>query len=146
MVFVPPDFYLDAAFQSLSAAEKDKAKTLYDKALTGYTFVTTRSLGDQPGGNSPRYLSSWRTLPEGSFIPQQKFALNTTLWNIETNTPSGGRQLAFQIRGFNRTTPQERVPFPAVDTPPYTTSMKEPYVPLPYIAFQLHGPAHLASG
>jgi len=134
MVFVPPDFYLDPAFQSLPAAEKDKGKLLYDKPLMGYTFVTTRSLGDQPGRNTPRYLSSWRTLPEGAFIPQQKFALNTTLWNIQTNTPGGGTQLAFQINGFSRT---KDVPFPAADTPRF--SPKQPYAQLPYIAFNYMG-------
>src|SRR5262245_17288902 len=33
---------------------------LLDKQLTGYALVSLRSVGDQPGQKSPRFLSRWR--------------------------------------------------------------------------------------
>jgi prepilin-type N-terminal cleavage/methylation domain-containing protein len=49
------------------------ASNICDKQLTGYAFVSLRSVGDQPGQGQCRYLSSWQTLPDGAFIAQQKF-------------------------------------------------------------------------
>jgi prepilin-type N-terminal cleavage/methylation domain-containing protein len=134
MVFVPPHFQADPAFVSLPPAEKEKARPLFDKPLTSYTFVALRSLGDQPGRPTQRYLSSWRTLPEGSFIPVEKYFDNTQSYWIYTNAPGGGRVPAFQIFGFNRTA---SVPFPTAEAPP--ASGKQPYVTLPYIAFDYTG-------
>ena len=55
---------------------------LLDKQLTGYAYVSLRSVGDQPGVNSARYLSSWKTLPKGAFIPLQKFSTGFMMTNI----------------------------------------------------------------
>src|SRR6185295_5821784 len=82
MVFVPTNFF-DAAgpYSRLpitttagNASERDKADKLLDKQLIAYNYVSLRSLGEQPGVITPRYLSSWKTLPEGAFISLQKFA------------------------------------------------------------------------
>jgi len=45
-----------------------------------------RSIGDQPGRSSPRYLTQWRTLPEGVFFSTNKFdstknSLNTSIYS-----------------------------------------------------------------
>ena len=77
MVFVPRDFWTnrpyghhnnEIAFQNLSVAERETARTLVDKQAAAYTFITLRSVGDQPGRGTTNYLSSWRTLPEGTCI------------------------------------------------------------------------------
>src|ERR1017187_5937148 len=56
MVFVPPNFWNDISgtwpntwWSSLTAAQQTAATNLCDKQLTGYTFVSLRSAGDQPG-------------------------------------------------------------------------------------------------
>ena len=54
MVFVPPNFWASPAYTSLTPQEKQKAATLSDKQLTSYAFVSTRSIGDQPGRPTPR--------------------------------------------------------------------------------------------
>src|SRR5688572_23019639 len=36
--------------------------------FTSYALFTRRSLGDQPGADRPRYITDWRTLPQGTFI------------------------------------------------------------------------------
>src|SRR5262249_36809741 len=73
MVFVNTNFWNDTRYSTLSATELSKATNLFDKQLTGFNFVVLRTVGDQPGRQTPRYLSQWRTLAEGAYIPQEKF-------------------------------------------------------------------------
>jgi prepilin-type N-terminal cleavage/methylation domain-containing protein len=79
MVFVPANFWLPPVTSSstwtntLSPAGLTAAVNLSDKQLTGYTFVSLRSVGDQPGRGAANYLAPWQNLPDGTFIAQQKF-------------------------------------------------------------------------
>jgi prepilin-type N-terminal cleavage/methylation domain-containing protein len=68
MVFLTTNFWT-----SVPAAQMNDVQPLLDKQLVGYAYVTLRSVGDQPGRNTTNYLSSWKTLPQGAFIPLQKF-------------------------------------------------------------------------
>jgi prepilin-type N-terminal cleavage/methylation domain-containing protein len=120
-------------------AEVSKAKRVWDKQLLGYTFVTLRSLGDQPGQPSKRYLSAWRTLPEGTYIAPQKFIPHNQSTFLYTNDSNGNKVLAYQIFGFNRT---NSVPFPSEETAAANTANQ--YIDLPYIAFNYLG--QLTSG
>jgi prepilin-type N-terminal cleavage/methylation domain-containing protein len=135
MVFVPPGFWNDQAYHGLPKPEQLKGNKLVDKQYTTYTFVTLRSIGDQPGANTPRYLAPWRSLPEGVYIMTNKFDIDQTkLLNIYTNDLSGNRVLAYSVRSFNTT---NAVPFPSVDAPIYLP--RRPYPFLPYIAFDFQG-------
>ena len=128
MIFCPATFWT-----SLGATERALQATtnLFDKQLNAYTFVTLRSLGDQPGRSSVRYLSAWRELPEGAFIAQWKFnPRNTALRVID---PSDNTRF-FDVKGFALT---NTVPFPTEKSP-------AGYVQLPYIAFNHLG--QLVSG
>ena len=49
------------------------APAFANKQFTSYAYVTLRTPSDQPGRPTLHYLSSWKTLPEGSFICSQKF-------------------------------------------------------------------------
>jgi prepilin-type N-terminal cleavage/methylation domain-containing protein len=117
MVFLPANFWNDtsyagnaAVYASLSATNKDLITKLYDKQLNSYTFVSLRSVGDQPGRPTPRYLAPWRTLPDGNYIAPWKFsARNTT----RTITDAGSGRI-FTIRGFTAT---NNIPFPSSDAP-----------------------------
>ena len=135
MVFVPTNFWLDTATSSWTAEDRRKATNLFDKQLIGYNFVSLRSLGDQPGRPTARYLSSWRTLPDGAFISLEKYlspnSLTTPVLTIKTSTPP---VLAFNVLAFNKT---NNIPFPSENTPP--ASVAKPYVTLPYIAFNYMG-------
>ena len=137
MVFVPTNFWsIDPAYNVLPQRERDKAAKLLDKQLIGYNFVSLRSLGDQPGRPTIRYLDAWKTLPEGAFITFQKFALANNAWfPIYTNDAAGNPVLGFQVYGFDRTA---RVPFPSETAPMYNPN-KQPYVVMPYIAFDYLG-------
>jgi hypothetical protein len=95
---------------------------LCDKQLTGYTFVSLRSVGDQPGQGQPHYLAPWQTLPDGTFIAFQKFYTTNTIVD-----PISGA--SYPISEFNYT---NNFPFP---TETATTNS----VWLPWIAFNYLG-------
>ena len=144
MVFVPTNFFNDPVYASTSAngtmsrADLAQATNLFDKQAVGYNFVSLRSMGDQPGRPTVRYLSSWKSLPDGGFIYPAKFQpylQNNPVLNIYTNPGV----LAFRVFGFTRT---NGIPFPMENTARYSPA--NPYTTLPYIAFDYMG--RLASG
>jgi hypothetical protein len=93
-----------------------------------------RSLGDQPGAPTPRYLSSWRTLPEGTFIPLFKFNNRTLQPTQVPNPPNPITDEYYLVEGFRRT---NNIPFPSEDVVRYPSVTD--FVPLPYIAFNYLG-------
>jgi len=125
MVFLSTNFWI-----SVPAAQTTNVQPLLDKQLVGYAYVCLRSVGDQPGVQYPRYLSSWKTLPQGAFIPLAKFWPGLTLTNT---TLSPGNPLF--IPPFSTA---NNIPFPTENSP------VNPLVTLPYIAF--NGTGQLVSG
>jgi type II secretory pathway pseudopilin PulG len=140
MVFLSTNFWTDPSYgvNWTNSSDKTAATGLLDKQLLSYAYVCLRSVGDQPGVHHPRYLSSWRTLPQGAYISLDKFtpasSVSAPVLKIFTNS-----SLAYQVFGFNYTT---AVPFPSETTPP--ASPARPYIALPYIAFD--GMGQLVSG
>src|SRR5665213_1048062 len=130
MIFVKTNFWMAPNYPNswsssplMTPAEKTVATNLCDKQLTGYTFVSLRSAGDQPGRITVRYLAPWENLPAGTFIAAQKF-----------QPPSSppfyilGYGSTVAIYGFNIT---NDIPFPTEDSPKLPN--------LPYIAFNYLG-------
>jgi prepilin-type N-terminal cleavage/methylation domain-containing protein len=67
VVFVPR---LPAAGNpALSPGDQALRQQLVAGAFTTYALYVARVPGDQPGQGTKRYLTKWRTLPEGTFIP-----------------------------------------------------------------------------
>ncbi|HLP77803.1 MAG TPA: type II secretion system protein [Candidatus Paceibacterota bacterium] len=128
MVFLTTNFWqtLDWSPSKISPAEKVAVTNLSDKQLTGYAFVSFRSVGDQPGQRTFRYLSSWHVLPESIFIPEYKFLFrDVNVPNpVITDTAKGA---TYKVYGFDRI----NVPFPN------ETSGQS--VSLPCIAFDYQG-------
>ena len=134
MVFVKTNFWLAPTFPNLwwdrlTSPQQTAATNLCDKQLTGYTFVSLRSVGDQPGRGTPRYLAAaWHNLPDGTFIASQKFQAS----NSPPFTP-------FYISAFDPNRPIygfsviNNVPFPTEDSPPSSILY------LPFIAFNYLG-------
>jgi prepilin-type N-terminal cleavage/methylation domain-containing protein len=134
MVFCPTNFWMVGGFQSpwwknLTPAQQTAATNLSDKQLTGYTFVSLRSAGDQPGQGTAHYIAPWQNLPAGTFIAQQKFFLSpANSFNISAyNTNNDPNKL---IYGFNVT---NTFPFPTETSRPNNNNF------LPYIAFNYLG-------
>lgn len=150
MVFVPTYFWLTSGNQNwLANATYDQqvaATNLLDKQFTGYNFVSLRSVGDQPGQGFSRYLSEWRSLPDGAFIATNKF--NTAYWpyyNYSQSNPyySGynsytindyAAAAAYPINSFSYT---NLFPFPTETNFNYYGGIKTPA--LPFIAFNYLG-------
>jgi prepilin-type N-terminal cleavage/methylation domain-containing protein len=150
MIFVPTSFWTDPlsisgenAYAALTPTEQYKAAQLYDKQLIAYNYVTLHSLGDQPGTSTPRYLSPWRTLPQGAFIPLLKISNPSVPATAQRQVPSLifytnnaailKVQPAFTNYPFCTT---NNIPFPSEYATPTTTGH---YVTLPYIAFNYMG-------
>ncbi len=126
MVFVPAGFWSQPAYNLLSPDDQKKADTLLEKQLVAYNFVSLRSLGDQPGAPTARYLSQWKALPDGTYLVPQKFGLR-----VPAQTPPAVTNQLGQIMpyvGFLYTT---NVPFPRAESPRG--------IPLPYLAFNFMG-------
>ena len=135
MVFVPLDFWKDnpnSFLATLTPAQRTAATNLLDKQLSGYTFVSLRSLGDQPGQKTRRYLAPWQALPDGTFIATNKFEPPNVLlssitqplysfWNQDYPHSDQNKIYGFQTNA---------IPFPTEDSPP---------MPLPCLAFNYAG-------
>lgn len=125
MVFCPANFWNDTRYAPLSAEEKLKAQKLFGKQLNAYNFVTLRSVGEQPGRQSPQYLQAWKSLPEGAIIAPWKFNARTPALRVVD--PSDNTRY-FDVKGFAFT---NNIPFPSGEA----AVLAGPYVSLPYIAF-----------
>jgi prepilin-type N-terminal cleavage/methylation domain-containing protein len=120
MVFVPPDFW-NLLSSLLTPAQLTAATNLCDKQFTGYTFVSLRSVGDQPGNPTQQYLAPWQTLPDNTFIATNKFIAPGQPFSIANYNPN------VNIYGFNT---NAAIPFPTADAPP---------ILMPSIAFNYLG-------
>lgn len=139
MVFVPQNFWRPqwfvqnptpnfpdnptTAFNNLPFDLRNDITNLFDKQLTGYNFISLRSIGDQPGRGQPRYLGEWKSLPDGAFIASNKFY---SAYSV-INDNSAGAQ--YPIYAFNYT---NSFPFPVESNFVAVPS-------LPYIAFNYLG-------
>jgi len=138
MVFVPPSFWNDPVFQAGFNTSTDYANAypLLDKQLTGYNFVSLRSIGDQPGRHTPHYLSSWKTMPDGTYIHPTKynnFYTNYAYYDLYTNNITApGVNVFATYAPFSNTV---SVPFPTELTP----AVNSQYTTLPCIAFNYLG-------
>lgn len=137
MVFVPTNFWVMSAAlnttwkNSLTLSALMAATNLCDKQLTGYTFVSQGTVGDQPGRHNWRYLAPWQKLPDGTFIAERKFDFDYTIYD----TIAGK---SFPITQFSYT---NNFPFPT-ETNTAAVTPNLPY--LPYLAFNSFG--QLVSG
>ena len=129
MIFVDASFWTtnwgvspQESYVSLAAVTN-----LCGKQLSGYTFVSLRSVGDQPGRGTTNYLAQWQSLPDGNFIPQWKFQPRNETMTFADRI--SGK--TYNIPGFSRTS-VNFIPYPSVTAPGLTVN-------LPYIAFNYLG-------
>ena len=91
---------------ALTLAQRQQVSNILQEQYTGYALYVRRSVGDQPGRPTGRYLTRWRSLPDGIFIATNKFVVK----------PSN------EVSPFD----YDYFPFPAVSNAP---------VLMPYLAF-----------
>jgi len=139
MVFVPTN--ITTAFPPTGNPSVDAVLTnLYTKQYTTYALVAARTVGDQPGVSTPRYLTDWRSLPNGVFIDPIKFGNYEPTSQIQGGTNTSDYTRAFYstrvnsqtVKYLNLTFPY--IPFPvAVSNASYYTNT------LPFIGFSYLG-------
>lgn len=128
VVFVSPQI-----LQQNWTGEQPKEIARYaNLQFTSYALFTKRSLGDQPGTENRRYITDWRTLPQGTFIPTNKFDTAVAFGRVRTNVTLFNRPFF-----FGEATPTAKanlIPFPHAtnSTPPNPIQMA-------YIAFDFQG-------
>ncbi len=132
MIFCPANFWTDPAYSALPLTEQNKGDKLYGKQLNAYAFVTLRSVGEQPGRISPRYLSPWHTLPDGAVIPFFKFLARNSVTPVQDPPLPATANRVFRVPGFSVT---NTIPFPSAEA--YAPGRT--YVPVPYLAFDFQG-------
>ncbi|MGI8966216.1 MAG: pilus assembly FimT family protein [Limisphaerales bacterium] len=113
IVFVPPQItdpnYTGILFNPTNTLEELRLMTnLLGGQYRTYALYTERHVGDQPGKSSRKYLTDWKTLPEGVFISTNKFV----------NVNNDQRMNLFSVT--NR-------PFHYYDTSPFAS--QKPFVP-----------------
>jgi prepilin-type N-terminal cleavage/methylation domain-containing protein len=133
MVFVPTNFWGALTGTNLYSAA---TTNLLDKQLTGYNFISHGKVGDQPGRHDWHYISDWKSLPDGAFIPAQKFVDNSVA-SVFLSIPEWQADYAGridqnwlgsrpQIYGFVRV----NIPFPTETSPK---------IPMPCLIFDFMG-------
>lgn len=86
MIFVPTNV---SSLPTSGDVRNDRTlRRLQSGAYTTYALFAERSVGDQPGRHSVRYLTQWKTLPEGIFIAPWKYIADDNRLNLAaTNRP-----------------------------------------------------------
>lgn len=138
MVFVPENFWNGLSnpnwYRLLTPAQLSVFSNLFDKQLTGYTYMAYGALGDQPGRHSWHYLAPWQSLPDGSFIPPWKFTSpGGSQFQPYTFFDPANQNYTFNIYQFTYT---NIFPFPTQDS---TNTAYFGNAMLPYIAFNYLG-------
>lgn len=131
VVFVPPTLPGNQTFVTglPTVEERSLATNLLGGQLTTYALFTRRAVGEQPGRENPRYLTPWRSLPDGVFIQIDKFLSGST------------NRFNFSDSAFNASgvaIPILNVPFPTADSFDYPGGGAG-INGVPYVAFDSRG-------
>src|SRR5216683_3317131 len=74
MLFAPPlDVFSPGENSLLNLLSTTNQQLVLRSQATAYALFSLRAVGNQPGQQTLRYLTAWRSLPEGVFIPSSKF-------------------------------------------------------------------------
>ncbi|HEY1790833.1 MAG TPA: type II secretion system protein [Verrucomicrobiae bacterium] len=148
MVFVPTNFwampgspltvnsawYNPGSSSPLTPVQMAVVSNLFEKQLTGYTFIAYGALGDQPGRHTWHYLAPWQSLPDGTYIPLWKFYNPGIVAPGYTFYDPANNNYNFSVNPFSYT---NTFPFPTEDSTNPAYAGKLPW--LPYIAFNYLG-------
>ena len=152
MVFIPTNFWGTVInvtpWSKIPVAVRTSMITTqaYGAQMNGYTVISLRDVGDQPGRPIPKDLLSIKTLPSGAFIAPFKFTAPSFASGNPVPYPTNRPELP--IYGFLTT---NNIPFPTAtvltntSAPSYlATFQSSGGLTLPYIAFNYLG--QLTSG
>lgn len=86
VVFVPNFEIYRGYARPTTPGEADLFDRLKAGCQSSYAIYAERTPGDQPGLHTSRYLTKWRSLPEGIFIPKWQFDQSSTLPRPQSST------------------------------------------------------------
>jgi prepilin-type N-terminal cleavage/methylation domain-containing protein len=122
VVFVSPDI----AKKSWTGPDGEEVKKLLDRQYSAYALFAKRTLGDQPGPGTARYITDWKTLPEGTLIPTNKFRLTAA-----PSDPLMDRPMAYYDIPFpNSTNSTLKLPCIAFDYLGRLTEKGDQFIPI----------------
>jgi prepilin-type N-terminal cleavage/methylation domain-containing protein len=121
VVFVPTNI-VHRLQNEPNAAVRQHLTNLITAPYSTYAIMTRRTIGDQPGRQTPRYVTEWKQLPDGILFAPYKYD-----GNLSAHTNDYRR--AFQF------TDNRETPFPTWTN--FTASTFSYW--LPYIAFSSSG-------
>src|SRR5436190_9590548 len=130
VIVIPPTLAtVSAAKQKLwkSANELRQAQRLLSGQYTTYALFAKRTLGDQPGRGTLRYLTEWKSLPDGVLIAPAKFTPTNDWANWLKGSGHSVTNWPFQY--------SKAIPFPMA----VSDSKAMGDIGLPYIAFNYQG-------
>lgn len=123
MVFVPSQIATDPTIYNQFTVAPQRADSrvftnVLGKQMVSYALMSSRRVGDQPGAERPRYLTDWKTLPDGIIIDPSEFLFvaDVNQWMLMNPT--------------NRPMQYAAVPFPTATNLPMN---------LPVLAFNSQG-------
>jgi len=126
MVFVPPTMrtHIEELQVMPAGISRDQALRQFTNLVSGqytaYALFTKRTVGDQPGRETPRYLDgAWKRLPDGMFFATEKFDDRGPAWTNQ-----------FNVAVTNRVLPYGWFPFPTAESE---------VLRMPYVAFDPSG-------
>ncbi len=128
MVFIPPEYWKDVIVSDFTPEGRRELTNLVNGQFTSYALFSEKSLGDQPGRLYPKYLTQWRTLPDGVLIETNKFSTNPI---PEVIVDPYDTTRVFSVHSFAR----RDVQFPPAEL---TNGVPRTFN-LPYIAFSPQG-------
>ncbi len=134
MVFVPTNF-TDVILTETGTPTVDvhirrdirTVEKLLDAKYTSYALFSWRGVGEQPGVRKPHYLTAWKSLPDGTFIPPDEY-LDYSSFGV--NAPVQWKNQIMPTP-YGRPLPYDYFPFPSENS--------GNAVALPYIAFNYLG-------
>lgn len=103
--------------QGMTPADRILLDRLKTGSQTTYALYAERTVGDQPGQRTDRYLTDWRSLPEGVFIASDEYRV---------------------MFARDRFEDIER-PFAYSNTIPFPRETSPPGIPLMHVAFDQNG-------
>jgi prepilin-type N-terminal cleavage/methylation domain-containing protein len=118
VVFVSPRIVREN-WATLNVDQRKQLDEIVNGQFTAYALYSSRSLGDQPGPGTRRYLTDWRRLPEGIFVSTNHFQL------------AANESVRQSANLFKRALPHVKLPFPTADA--------ATEVLVPAIAFNFQG-------
>jgi prepilin-type N-terminal cleavage/methylation domain-containing protein len=79
------------------------ANKIASSQMIGYTIFADRSVGDQPGQKTPKFITDWEFLPEGTHIPHQVLVNPNIFLNVSRLTaPNSANDVAMPIFFTNK--------------------------------------------